>query len=140
MALTLRICPALLPAVASLNMAARSMARLCLQAALAPRGQDFCAWRPDSSIILGMGTCDITCGKCTPCAGYDYCAFCVDSLPVDAPDATCSQLARPRQPQCPAPVLQTPVWSCWHFGSPLSCLVGMQSPSAHMVLHEVVDK
>ena len=79
------------------------------QAALTPRGQDFCSWRPDSSVILGMDTCDITCGKCTPCAGYDYCAFCVDYPPVNAQDSTCSQLARPQPPRRPHPNHPNPV-------------------------------
>ena len=52
-------------------------------------------WHPGcAAAYLGAGTCDITCKRCTPCAGYDYCHNCRDAPPGGS-NFTCAQQARP---------------------------------------------
>lgn len=68
-------------------------------------------WHPGcTASYLGAGTCDITCKRCTPCAGYDYCHNCRDAPPGGS-NFTCAQQARPpagaaslARASCPGPL------------------------------------
>ena len=48
-----------------------------------------------SNAFLPRDNCDISCGRCTPCPDYNYCAYCTDNAPDYAAGLTCAQLARP---------------------------------------------
>ena len=70
------------------------MARRALVYALHPCTPAQAAWHPGcSASYLAAGTCDISCGRCTPCAGYDYCHSCLD-VPPAGTNFTCAQQAR----------------------------------------------
>ncbi|EIE21346.1 glycoside hydrolase [Coccomyxa subellipsoidea C-169] len=50
--------------------------------------------------FLGNGICDLSCGRCSRCADYDYCKSCTDKAP--SLDYTCKEQAGFYQGNCSA--------------------------------------
>ncbi|KAK9846456.1 hypothetical protein WJX81_004191 [Elliptochloris bilobata] len=62
-------------------------------------------WHPGcTASYLGAGTCDISCKRCTPRAGYDYCHNCRDAPPGGS-NSTCAQQLPSHPDICSAPFM-----------------------------------
>ncbi len=59
-----------------------------------------CDTGANPATYLGPGICDISCGRCQKCPGYNYCAYCTDNAPSGS-NFTCAQQAR--LPAAPLP-------------------------------------